>query len=220
MFRSLIRSSRSFSTIKPVLNVSKKEELVKLFKDNSVVKDSLELVKEMERRRYNVRWIGLSIAGVGTLLFFGAVRDWFTDQASEITTRYLKNETFQKNVVTFVEGVISQLASSPSVQENVNTIVIRTTKNSDVQQSLIELFTYIFQTDTITSSGTDLSKVVAENLVRSDGFQEVTKTYATNLVLDVLADPIVQNAASNASWNVIGGWFGSNKSPNIIVREL
>ena len=106
------------------MSTSQSDRVIKLIKDNKVVQDSFDLVNEMEKRKYPVKWIGGFFLLAGSVLSYGLVRDWFTDQASEITSRYLENEVFKQNVVSFVESVISQLAQSEKVQNDVNKLII------------------------------------------------------------------------------------------------
>lgn len=205
------------------------DKTIQIMNKNQLVGDMRALFKEMERRKYNMRWIALGGVGVVSYLSYELVKDWFTNEAvdvtNDVTQKYLKNPEFKKNITIFVEDTISELSKSEKVKQDVAFLlegaVIELASRESVKNELAELFKYVFATEVIRNSGAELSSVVVDRLLTSDEFDS-TRTmvteYFTDEIMNLLADPTVQNKAGTASWNAFKVWFGGG--PNVIHPDL
>jgi len=193
-----------------------------------IVGDLKELYKEMERRKYNTRWIVGSVVIIGGCIFYGAITDWATDQAADVTAKYLENPKFKKDVTAFAEQAINELVRSPKVQADITdllaTTVTKLADNPEIQEKLSDLFVKIFRSDAVRNAGGELSEEVVDQLLHSPKYEEIRNDairFAIQEMIKIVNDGELQQAAGLASWNIFKVFIGVSSADNkkIIVTD-
>lgn len=195
---------------------------------NKIVGDLKELYNEMERRKYNIRWIAGTIVVVGGYIFYGAITDWATDQAADVTSKYLENPKFKKDIISFVEQTVEELAKSPKIQNDITKLLEITVNNladnPDIQNKLADLFTTVFKSESIRLAGGELSEDIVNQLLTSPEYETIRNEaiqFVINEMIGILNNNELQQAAGTASWNIFKSFIGvsSTDSKKIIVAD-
>lgn len=196
---------------------------VESLNDSRMVKDLKDLYLEMENRKYNMRWIGLTIAGVVLYIFYGKITDWASDQAADVTSKYLDNPKFKRDIVVFVEQTIDDLVKSERVQNDITKLlkdaVVKLSDDEDVQNKLRDLFVKIFKSQAIKEAGSELSEDVLEQLLHSPKYEKIRRQamdYVVYELRNIVDNKDLQQSVGIASWNAFKVWFGM--APNKIEK--
>jgi hypothetical protein len=185
---------------------------------NKMIQDMKELYFEMEKRKYNMRGLMIGTGLVTTYFSYGLITDWFTDQAADVTTKYLENPKFKRDIIAFAEETISELTKSERVQQDITKLleqsVYTLTETEEIQNKLTDLFITIFESKKINDVGSKLSNNIVQDLIHSEEYNEFRRfiaEYMAKEVIKVLNDSNVQNAVGNASWNAFKVWFSGER---------
>jgi len=211
------KHSENESSIKKLFkdNTNTAQNVVQSINRNQLLIDLKALYREAERRKYNMRWIGIAGLGIGTYFFYGVITDWATDQAADVTTKYLENPKFKRDIIIFVEDTIDELVKSERVQNDITGLleqsVYQLADTPEIQDKLAELFTNVFQSETIKNAGGELSEDVVRQLLHSDEYSELREEaikYIIDETIKIINDDELQRNAGIASWNAFKVWFG------------
>ena len=193
--------------------------------DSRMMKDLKDLYVEMENRKYNTRWIVLSVAGLVCYVFYGKITDWASDQAADVTSKYLENPKFKRDLLVFVEQTIDDLVKSDRVQNDVTRLlketVVKLSDDQEVQTRLENLFVRIFKSKVIKEAGSELSEDVLNQLLHSEKYENIRKeamTFVVDELKNIVENKDLQQSVGMASWNAFKVWFGvaaSNSQPQI-----
>jgi len=196
---------------------------------SKMLSDFNELYTEMERRKYNMRWIGIACAATVVYIFYGIIVDWLSDQAADVTSKYLENPKFKKDVIKFAEEAVNELVKSERVQKDITELlkdtVIKLTDDPTIRTKLTDLFIDIFKTNGIKSAGAELSEDVVKQLVNSPKYENVRQEavqFVVNEMINVVKNDELQKNVGMASWNAFKVWFGmtpNNTTDVISVAE-
>jgi hypothetical protein len=201
---------------KDSVNVVKQEseQMMNNIGKNQVVKDISELLNAMEKRRYNLKFIGMGVAALTTLISYNFIKGWTSEQATAITIQMLDDEEFNEKIDTWIqergEVLVHNLTQSSQVQKDVTDLleasVIDLTNNPQVEGQIQELFIRIFKTDEIGEAGSILSSQIVETLAHDpeyEKFREQIIIYAVREIKRVADDGEVQGAISDLIWNSV-----------------
>jgi hypothetical protein len=195
---------------------------------SKIVGDLKELYSEMERRKYNTRWIVGSVVVIGGCIFYGAITDWATDQAADVTAKYLENPKFKKDVTAFAEQTINELVRSPKVQADIADLLGDTVKKladtPEIQEKLADLFVKVFRSEAIRNAGGELSEEVVDQLLNSPKYEDIRNDairFAIQEMINIVNNNELQQAAGLASWNIFKVFIGVSSADNkkIIVTD-
>lgn len=180
-----------------------------------------ELLNEMEKRKYNTRVILFGLGGIFIWISYGFITKWASKQTTVITTQSLEDPEFQKKVIEFCENTITELVKSPQVQQDTATLlndaVIEISQRQVIKDQLTDLFKYIFETEIIKNSATELSADTVEQLINSpdyEGFREDVQKYVSELVVDITNDEKMQKELGDMIWYAIKSMFGKSDEKN------
>lgn len=187
----------------------------KVLKELGIVEDLKELYTEMEKRRYNMRRIGLFATAFVCYLFYDHLKNWISVEASDVTSKYLKNENFKRELLVFVEQTIEELAKSERVKRDVSSLLKEVVKDEQTQRDLSEMFVKIFESQTIKTAGSQLSSEVVKDLFYStnhESFRNELVSFVVDQLQRVANDSELQQTVGVASWNAFKTWFGSTSN--------
>ena len=189
--------------------------------ESKMMKDLKDLYVEMENRKYNMRWIVLSVAGLICYIFYGKITDWASDQAADVTSKYLENPKFKRDLLVFVEQTIDDLVKSERVQNDITRLlketVVKLSDDTDVQNKLEGLFVRIFKSKIIKEAGSELSEDVVNQLLHSPKYEKIRKeaiTYVVDELKNIVENKDLQQSVGMASWNAFKVWFGVTPTNN------
>ena len=192
--------------------------------------DLKELIIEADRRKYNTKLIGLGCLLAVIVTFFGAIKNWATDQAADVTKKYLENPKFKEDITRFAEQTISDLGKSEQVQTDITNLlgkaVINLAEQDDIRDKLAELFANVFKTETVKNAGGELSEDVVKEIIMSEKYatlrDEVVK-YVVEEMIRIVNTKELQNATGNAAWTalkvMVVGSSSDIKQTNQIVNK-
>jgi uncharacterized membrane-anchored protein YjiN (DUF445 family) len=150
---------------------------------SALFQDFEALLQEAERRRYNTRRFFLVSAAVVIWLAYDSIKKFTANQAAAVTSEYLENPQFKKDVVAFLESPEIRRA----VEQLLKASVLELCEEPEVQRRLREL-------------------VVA--LLKSEEVQRQAQEMAAERVTLLLRDPAVQAASGDAAWGAMRRFFG------------
>jgi len=235
MRRTIIPITNNHLTIQRIRHIS---NLPKMFKEQSdaamtsigsskIVNDFTELYNEMERRKYNVRWITIGCAAAVVYIFYGLITDWLSDQAADVTSKYLENPKFKKDVIKFAEEAVNELVKSERVQKDITELlkdtVIKLTDDDTIRTKLTNMFIVIFKTNGIKEAGGELSEDVVNQLLNSPKYENIRQEavkFVVDEMIQVIKNDELQKNVGIASWNAFKVWFGMTpNNANISVSD-
>ena len=223
-----LASGRRFNSNIPKFIKDSSNAAIESINRTEIVSDLKELYTEMERRKYNIRWI-IGVGGViGGYIFYGAITDWATDQAADVTSKYLENPKFKKDVVAFAEQTVNELVKSQKVQADITDLLGKAVKdlanNPDIQDRLADLFVKVFKSTSVRTAGGELSEDVVDQLLNSPKYEHIRNEaikFAIQEMINIINNNELQHAAGQASWNIFKVFIGvsSSDSKNITITE-
>jgi hypothetical protein len=178
-------TSSTDSSSKPFTN-EKLNELYKSINDLPYIKDMVHVMKEMEKQQYNTKRLKIILSCIVfsvVIVFYDLIRNWTSKQVTNITTRSLEDEEFQKEVGVFCEKIIMDLA-----------------KRDDVCDVLAELFAKVFVSKPVIQSGADLSGRVVKDLLNDKEFEwlrQMIFEFLIKQIIDVSKDKHAQLATGH-----------------------
>lgn len=188
---------------------------------SEIVGDLQALYKEMERRKYNFRKIWIIGGSVGVVVFYNTFKDWASDQAADVTSKYLENPKFKKDILIFVEATVEELVKSERVQKDVSELlkgcVVQLSESPEIEKKLSELFVRIFKSEMIKTTGAELTDDVVKQILYDEKYAVLRKEatqYIINELIQIINNEELQKNAGVASWNAFKVWFGINPVNN------
>ena len=172
----------------------------KVVTSTRTAKDFMELLKEAQRRKYNVALI-MTIVGLCVIyIFYGVIRNWASNRAIEVSSQTLNDPKFREELADCLEAVVKDVVKRP-----------------DVKKELVSLLEYGISTDSFKKTGGNYVTELVDELTNSDSekakmFRKYTNNYLNVLLQQLLSNPKNIDQASDFSWKTfIGAIFGRNK---------
>ena len=236
--RRLVRSGTTHLTMRGVRHSSNMSKIIKDSSDAAIASigqsklfsDFKELWNEAERRKYNTRWITIGCAATTIYIFYGIIVDWLSDQAADVTSKYLDNPKFKKDIIKFAEDAVNELVKSKRVQNDIVELlertVIKLTDEPKIKEKLADMFIDIFRTEGIKNAGAELSNDVVLQLLHSEKFKDVRQEmiqFVIDEMIKVVKDEELQKNVGMASWNAFKVWFGMtpySNTPTVINTPM
>lgn len=157
---------------------------------------------------------------ISVAVFYSAFKDWASDQAADVTSKYLENPKFKKDILIFVEATVEELVKSDRVKKDISDLlkmcVIQLSESPEIEIKLSELFVRIFKSEIVKNSGGELAENVVKQILNDEKYaslREEVIQYVINELIVIVNNEEIQKNAGIASWNAFKVWFGI--TPNV-----
>ena len=170
------------------------------------VKDFKDLSNEMEKRRYNTRWIYFIGVGVFGYATYGFFRNWASKEVVLISSKTFEDPKFKDDAIKFVK----YLANSDQVQTEINNLIEKITTQQVVQDNLAALFENVLQKNSVKDSAKTASQDIVRDLCNSPEYELWRKDVSEYLKKEIqtqLSDDKNREAINNMTKQTIRSLF-------------
>lgn len=189
-----IKSDNSENVIDPSSkNVTKLTLLDKLNAQLVGTQDLKDLFVEMEKRKYSIRKIAAVVGTITIIVLIGCyefIIDFFSTQATTVTTRSLDNESFQQEIIEVGTKVGKEIVKNLSC-------------DPEIKDMLAELFKNIFKTEIINLAGSDLANEVVTRILLDDRYEPLRETaydFVRKKMIEITCDKILHKKTGYMAW--------------------
>ncbi len=150
---------------------------------SALFQDLQALLEEAERRKYHTKRFIVVAGAVVVWLAYDSIKKFTANQAAAVTSEYLENEQFKRDVVAFLK--------SPEIRGGVEQLlkesVLALCEEAEVQRQLEALFVRVMKDEEVRRQAQEL---------------------AGEKALLLLRDKDIQDAAGDAAWGALRRVFG------------
>ena len=174
------------------------------------MKDFGDFSAELDRRKYNKRWITLIGMGIFGYATYGFFRNIVTREVVTITTKTIDDDSFKTRSVASAKEYIQQIVASPEVQQSVTTAleqsVLALVNQKNIQDELSKLLATAIESNEIKKSTRESVSFILEDLVNSDVHKPLRVSLSNYLATEIQTQ---LNSKKNQEhgWNFIKNSF-------------
>jgi len=186
-------------------------------------KDFADLYAEMEKRNYNMRRIKIImviVAGFIIVTSYEFIIDFFSKQATTVTTRSLDNLDFIKELNDFGKNAGKQIISDLA-------------KDPEIQKLLADMFKEIFSSELIKKTGSELASNIATDILTNEKYKDLHEKaldYGKSYAVKIMENEKIKDETSKFIWHSFKHSFlpkfivGTNQKPihesNIQIKQI